>query len=55
MSANPQGIIAVTGRAHCQRQVAFLKYINHILIPTCGGRSEQKDGAVLAPLLLRVC
>ncbi len=24
MSANDQGIIAVTGRAHCQRQVAFL-------------------------------
>ena len=24
MSANEQGIIAVTGRAHCQRQVAFL-------------------------------
>ncbi len=23
MSANDQGIIAVTGRAHCQRQVAF--------------------------------
>ncbi len=24
MSANEQGIIAVTGRAHCQCQVAFL-------------------------------
>ena len=24
MSANVQGIIALTGRAHCQRQVAFL-------------------------------
>ena len=24
MSANEKGIIAVTGRAHCQRQVAFL-------------------------------
>ncbi len=24
MSANDQDIIAVTGRAHCQRQVAFL-------------------------------
>ncbi len=24
MSANGYGIIAVTGRAHCQRQVAFL-------------------------------
>ncbi len=23
MSANDQGIVAVTGRAHCQRQVAF--------------------------------
>ncbi len=23
MSANKYGIIAVTGRAHCQRQVAF--------------------------------
>ncbi len=23
MSSNDQGIIAVTGRAHCQRQVAF--------------------------------
>ncbi len=23
MSANEKGIIAVTGRAHCQRQVAF--------------------------------
>ena len=23
MSANHQGIVAVTGRAHCQRQVAF--------------------------------
>ncbi len=25
MSANAHGIIALTGRAHCQRQVAFLK------------------------------
>ncbi len=24
MSANDKGIVAVTGRAHCQRQVAFL-------------------------------
>ncbi len=24
--ANDQGIVAVTGRAHCQRQVAFLIY-----------------------------
>ncbi len=24
MSANDQGIVAVTGRAHCQLQVAFL-------------------------------
>ncbi len=26
MSANLYGIIAVTGRAHCQRQVAFYYY-----------------------------
>ena len=25
MSANEKGIIAVTGRAHCQRQVAFFQ------------------------------
>ncbi len=25
MSANDQDIVAVTGRAHCQRQVAFFK------------------------------
>ncbi len=28
MSANDQGIVAVTGRAHCQRQVAFLYYFS---------------------------
>ena len=26
MLAHGHGIIALTGRAHCQRQVAFLKY-----------------------------
>ncbi len=26
MSANDKGIVAVTGRAHCQRQVAFFTY-----------------------------
>ncbi len=28
MSASDQGIVAVTGRAHCQRQVAFLLNIH---------------------------
>ena len=28
MSAHDQGIIAVTGRAHCQRQVAFFNFIS---------------------------
>ncbi len=27
MSANDQGIVAVTGRAHCQRQVAFFLFL----------------------------
>ncbi len=27
MSANDQGIVAMTGRAHCQRQVAFLIFV----------------------------
>ncbi len=26
MSANDQGIVAVTGRTHCQRQVAFFSF-----------------------------
>ncbi len=29
VSANDQGIVAVTGRAHCQRQVAFFKTIEN--------------------------
>ncbi len=28
ISANDQGIIAVTGRAHCQCQVAFFIYVS---------------------------
>ncbi len=31
ISANEQGIIAVTGRAHCQRQVAFFFYPEKLL------------------------
>ena len=30
MSANEKGIIAVTGRAHCQRQVAFFSFVAEI-------------------------
>ncbi len=33
MSANESGIIGVTGRAHCQRQVAFF-FLHFILFLT---------------------
>ncbi len=36
MSANDQGIVAVTGRAHNQRQHAFFKQID----PVGGGRRK---------------
>ncbi len=32
MSANEQNIIAATGRAHCQRQVALFKFPSEIAI-----------------------
>ncbi len=40
MSANVQGIIALTGRAHCQRQVAFFDFL------------KKKGGGILKVLAL---
>ena len=40
MSANDQGIVAVTGRAHCQRQVAFFSVFmggGHFVMASLGG------------------
>ena len=33
MSANDQSIFAVTGRAHCQRQVAFFLFFIFLYLP----------------------
>ncbi len=43
MSANERGIIAVTGRAHCQRQVAFF--------PQCVTKIKNKNLLVTQPFL----
>ena len=42
MSANNQGIFSVTGRAHCQRQVAFLQNCNFFTILLSNETSMKK-------------
>ncbi len=45
MSANGYGIIAVTGRAHCQRDVAFFEiWISNDFLVTCTGGRIDGDG-----------
>ena len=47
-SANDQGIVAVTGRAHCQRQVAF--FVSKMLFFSVLHGYIEKMGALMCIL-----
>ena len=61
MSANELGIIAVTGRAHCQRQVAFLLHVrekneNKSCWPAdVGGKKNKKEKIDKFSLKMSIC